>query len=140
MKSLTIRQPWAHCIVHGARGRAPKRLENRTWVPRLDVGERFALHAGKRCDAVVLDHLGELAFGAVVGVARFGGVVRSTVDIVNHPRIDSMVSQLTWYDGGIAWVLYDVVALTEPVLVGGTQGLWSLPGDVERLVVRRLAA
>lgn len=138
MQAITIKQPWAAAIVHG-----PKRVENRTWIPRLADREQIAIHAGKRIDAkawerfaVGHDWLAGAHCGAVVGVARFGGIVRCKRDIVDnvHVRMDE---QLDWYDNGIAWVLYDIVPINPAVVVSGTQGLWRLPDDVERLVVRR---
>ena len=46
MKALTVIQPWAWAIAH-----AGKRVENRTWGPPRDViGQRIAIHAGRRLD------------------------------------------------------------------------------------------
>jgi hypothetical protein len=41
-----VQQPWAGLIAHGR-----KDVENRSWVPDLAIGERFAIHAGRLDDA-----------------------------------------------------------------------------------------
>ena len=41
MRALTVRQPWAWAIAEGY-----KDIENRSWYPRLEPGEVFAIHAG----------------------------------------------------------------------------------------------
>ena len=46
MRGLTLHQPWAWAIAH-----AGKNVENRTWAPpAYMIGERIAIHAGKRFD------------------------------------------------------------------------------------------
>lgn len=52
MKCLTVRQPWAHLIIHGIVRqdgvRIWKPVENRTW--RTPIRGRIAIQASKACD------------------------------------------------------------------------------------------
>lgn len=122
--ALTIRQPWANCIIHG-----DKRIENRTWPPPEAVlGDYLAIHAGWMLDDdtttshFVYDVMqmplwkeDELVRGAVLGVARLVEVVRESDD--------------RWFSGPYGWVLDDVVAI-EPIPCSGRQGVWELPTAV----------
>lgn len=123
MKALTLWQPWATLIVLG-----PKRIENRTWLPSTFlIGQRIAIHAGKRCDGhAVLDHeetlvriLGgykDLPSGAILGTARLVGTTRHSTD--------------PWFTGPVGWILDDVRPLSEPLPCKGAQGFWNIPMDV----------
>jgi hypothetical protein len=42
MKALSLRQPWAHMVVHG-----PKHIENRRW--NTSFRGEFLIHAAKGC-------------------------------------------------------------------------------------------
>lgn len=66
-----------------------------------------------------------IATRAVVAVAT---LARSVMD-----------SDSPWAVKGFAhWPLRDVIALARPVAVGGKQGLWSLPPEVEAAVLEQL--
>lgn len=138
MKALTLRTPWGWAVCHG------KPIENREWQPtpsQLAPGERFGIHAGKlapigeihaafawmielglvkQSDVPTLEVLRRQS-SAVVAVATFGGAKLS------HPS--------PWFVGRFGWVLDDVVTLAKPVRCPGAQGLWTMPRDVERLVL-----
>lgn len=137
MRALTLWRPWAVAIVsHG------KRIENRTWAPpRWMVGKDIAIHNGKRIDkagiaAVMLILRGDQpAFAmdaqrllgpesAIVGLATITG-------FVEH-------SDSPWFCGPVGWVL-DNVRACEPVSCRGSQGLWTVPPDIERAVLGRCA-
>lgn len=142
MKALTLWQPWAWAIAH-----AGKDVENRTWAPpAYMIGERIAIHAGKRFDEEAWTFLSdpccspideslaaedglfdvpcadEIARGAVVAVATLAEVLRFG---------EGEARGWPWYGGPVGWVLTDVVAM-EPVPCRGAQGLWDLPVDIER--------
>jgi hypothetical protein len=144
MKALTLRHPWAFAICNLA-----KCVENRGWAPRhneLSSGQRFAIHAGKlspigeiqdafawmiECGLVRQSDVPALEMlkrqqSAVVAVATFGGTTTF------HPS--------RWFVGPVGWELYDVVVLPAPVPCRGAQGLWTLPQDVERLVLGEIGA
>lgn len=120
---LTLHKPWGILIARGI-----KRIENRTWSPepRLQPGEWFAIHNGKKYDercspmaqrlGVDLDlFLGEPPAGtesAIVAVAQYGGVVTASED--------------PWFFGPFGWVLTKVVEIP-PIACRGAQGLWPVP-------------
>jgi hypothetical protein len=134
MRALTLWQPWAWAISHGG-----KRIENRGWKPpRWIIGERIAIHAGKKFDEedafdllseLDMPDIHDLARGAVVAVATVKGYVESIGE--SHP-------QHRWFCGPYGWVLDDVVALERPVPCKGALKLWFLPADVERDVLAQL--
>lgn len=147
MKALTLHQPWATCVaLHG------KRVENRTWTPPDSIlGQRIAIHAGKKLDSEAYEMLLEegvelhlatsLPRGAVVATARVRGWVRSdngvTVrDAVLLSGVPEQALNSTWWAGPVGWVLDDVKDI-EPVQCSGAQGLWTLPADVARIVQER---
>lgn len=131
MRALTIRQPyaWAICAKY-------KDVENRSWAPWLDPGERFAIHAAvakPNADDLARTRRrlrGRAAFpeqfvrGAIVAIARVEKVVAR--------------SRSAWFTGPLGWNLADVVSLQEPVACKGALGLWRLPGKVQRAVERQL--
>jgi hypothetical protein len=130
MMALTLWQPWAWAISDHT-----KRIENRTWRPPPHrEPELLAIHAGTTFDEEAAQGIEE-DFGvriprpcvqkAVVAVARYGGVVTRSSD--------------PWFVGPFGWVLEDVVKLDIPIGCRGAQGLWDLPGDVERAVMREVA-
>lgn len=127
-KAITLHQPHAYAIAH-----AGKDIENRTWKPPASViGCRIAIHAGKVLDRDGLDDLwdrgirptkDELVRGAIVAICTLTGYVRE--------------SESPWFTGPIGWTLEDVVAI-EPVPCRGSQGLWTLPPDIKKLVTARM--
>ena len=145
MKSLSIRQPWAHLIVRG-----PKRIENRTWL--CSYRGEVAIHASKSMTRGEYDDVADmcesfmglrlpgrsaLTFAAIVGVAR-------VVDCVPPGALDKMRALgnedlFDWWDQeqhGI--VLADVRALATPVPCSGMLGFWTVPSEVERQVREQL--
>ena len=118
MKALTIRQPWAHAILH-----LGKNIENRKWPPpeRL-IGKYIAIHAGKGLDREsgldVAEH--ELVRGAIVGIARIGKVVED--------------SRSRSFDGPLGWTLHDVRVLPKPIRRNGILGLWNVtPAELRKI-------
>jgi hypothetical protein len=121
MKSLTLRQPWAHFIIHGQ-----KRIENRSW-PTSHRGP-LLIHAGsnrseldarpwssweRRMPGLKRE---DLVFGAILGVVE-------VIDCV--PWED--VKEDRWAEGPWCWLLENVRAFPEPVPYSGAQGLFSVP-------------
>lgn len=101
MKALSIRQPWAHLIIH-----CGKDVENRSWHTKFRG--RFLVHASKGMTKE--DYAAGYSFALECGVTdlpRFeelqrGGIVGSVelVDSVDH-------SDSPWYMGQKAFVLRD---------------------------------
>lgn len=147
MKALSLRQPWAHFVLHHG-----KRIENRRWNTAFR-GE-FLIHAAKgmtvrECDDA-LDMLDDvcgmqpvfdrsvLQFGGIVGVARLVGVV-SPRDASSFARLETIES---YYPPGIEWrwhmceqfgfVLEDVRPMPF-IPCRGSLGFFNVPASVDRL-------
>ena len=138
MKALTLYQPWASLIAIGA-----KHFETRSWAaPRTAIGDVVAIHAGRKEDRTfrweddqVLSLLGaeDLPKGAIVATARLMDVL---------PTWSAQVSPMEEHLGDFspsryAWKFVDVVRLTCPVPAKGHLGLWTVPQDLEKEVLRR---
>lgn len=96
MKVLTVKQPWAHLIIHGG-----KNIENRKWKTKFRG--RILIHSAKISDKAAMirccsgnnyfvneDHL---IFGAIIGSVEI-------VDCVNN-------STSKWFEGPYGFVLED---------------------------------
>ncbi len=80
-------------------------------VERAERGDRFAHQRIKRyCEQAC-------AYGALVGVARFGGIVRRAEDLPLKQRM--------WFVGPRGWILHPVVAIA-PIPLGGQRSLFAL--------------
>lgn len=152
MKAITLWRPWSDAIVRG-----PKRVENRTWPPpRALLGRRIAIHAGLKYDECFSGDINwedapdeDGSPTGVVGTARLIGALDCR-DAHRPPRvIVTKESETTlvrtrlrflqddpWWSGPVGWLLGAVTAI-DSVPCRGAQGLWDLPGDVEREVIRR---
>lgn len=120
---LTLWRPWPLLI-----GAGIKKIENRPWHPRprLQPGEWFAIHSGKKFD----DSCISTAIRLGVPIDFFDKKdVESTISCV--ARYDGHVdkSDDRWFFGPIGWLIGDVQAF-EPIPCKGAQGLWGGPrGD-----------
>ena len=134
-KALTLTQPWATLLALGH-----KRVETRSWSTRY-VGP-VAIHAAKGYPVWAREFAAEEhAFGrlpsripraAVVAVAVLQGC-RFTQDIA--PQVSALERRLGDYSPGrYAWLLSDIVALSEPIPCLGALGLWTPPDEVVRLL------
>jgi hypothetical protein len=122
---LTLHRPWPILIAKGL-----KSIENRTWSPepRLQPGEWFAIHAGKKYDdrcSPMAQRLGvdmgvffDKQLGvesAIVCLAKYGGVVTE--------------SENPWFFGPKGWLIERVVPI-EPIPCKGHQQLWEVPAPL----------
>ncbi len=137
MKALTVWQPWASLIADGL-----KPVENRDWRREFLIGQRIAIHAGKRFDEAAAMALAGLPHpvphvvlkskgirGAIVCTAvvdRYVSRVNIEVADVLDPPLRSL---FMWFSGPVGWVLRDVRAVG-PIRCRGAQGLWDVPADV----------
>ena len=81
MKALSIRQPWAHLIVHGE-----KDMENRKW--KTGLRGQVWIHASKTVDkqsyddlkkkGVDLPPIEDLKTGGIIGIAEIADCVESS--------------------------------------------------------------
>jgi hypothetical protein len=140
MRAITVQQPWAWCIFHG------KDVENRTrlgtWTPA--IGERIAIHAGKRWSARgAVSALVEKALQAMTGshIAIEGmftkGAIIGMVDVVDvHPAHGDCCQP--WGEtsyvarGGderteIVHLVLENPRQCEPIECRGALGLWTVP-------------
>ncbi|MEV7160279.1 hypothetical protein AB0N77_37675 [Streptomyces misionensis] len=130
IRGITIKQPWAACILHG-----DKRVENRprAWAP----GWRL-LHAGAEMDRAALrDPLVartvrglELPTRAVLGLVRITG---------SHTDTGEPCSPWAWPEC-VHLDLDDVHPLALPVPCDGQLGPWRVPLGVYERVLLQLPA
>src|SRR5947207_1988168 len=101
MRALSIRQPWAWCILH-----AGKDIENRDWQPcnpGLRFRGTFLLHASLRCDPIDQETRERIRAASGIEIPNDpprGGIV-GQVDVVDvvHESISP------WFVGPLGLVL-----------------------------------
>lgn len=124
MKALSIKQPWAHAILH-----LGKDIENRTRHTKhrgtvmihtsktIDVGAYYCL----KSEGYELPSLDDLVVGSIVG----------SVEIIDSVEEHNSV----WKeDGTKGYVLKNPKSLKSPIPCKGNLGFWNVPDDVEKLV------
>lgn len=126
---LTVRQPWAHAIVHGTRTGERKDVENRGWAPRSTRLEWLLIHAGAEHDPTWPD-IGcppytELTYGKIIGAVEYGGVTGSSTS--RWARQGEATPGRPWQH----WQLGDAAPFTEPYPWRGTLGLRVAPRVLE---------
>jgi len=122
LKALSIKQPWAHLIIHGG-----KDFENRTWYTKLRG--RFLVHASQ---GMTWDYYRWAAgFARDLGVTvpeyealRRGGIIGS-VELVDS--VDS--SDSPWYMGEKGFVLRDPKPIPF-VAMKGRLGFFEVPDEI----------
>lgn len=123
MLALSLWQPWATAVIdHG------KDVENRVWAPPARViGQRIAIHAGRRVDAAALDQA--RAAGYELPDPLPAGVLLGTVRLVDaHHASACRAGCSPWAEPGVHhWVLTDPRPLARPVPCRGFQRLWTVP-------------
>lgn len=127
MKVLSIKQPWAHLILHGG-----KDVENRTWATKHRG--RFLVHASKGLtgpeywQVAKYCHDRRLPAPASLELLQRGGIVGS-VELVDCQS----TSTSPWYMGEVAFVLANPKLLPF-VPCKGRLGFFDAPQEVmERL-------
>lgn len=125
MKALTIWQPFAGLIIVGA-----KPLENRKWAPKMAIGTRFAIHAGKdqpqvadwTVDEVTVHARSECWHnGCILGTVEFRGVIKSAQELPEKDR--------KWFVGPVAWLLEKPEIWKTPFRCKGALSLWEVPEE-----------
>ncbi|MFE7045087.1 hypothetical protein ACFU9X_38435 [Streptomyces atratus] len=130
VRGITIRQPWATCILTGA-----KTIENRPrpWKPGWVL-----LHAGQSTDRAALHtplvartiRGRDLATGAVIGVAR---IIDCHQDPAGSQPCTEWAQPARWH-----LVLADVQELGLPIPARGQLGPWKPTEDLIRQVLQQL--
>lgn len=145
MKALTVRQPYADAIAHGA-----KPVENRTKpLPPKYVGVPILLHAAKelhvtRITAVDLAEFTGVRIAdwtdtrsAILAQIRFRGSHRAADDIwccKPWGQVTTRIQPEVWH-----WEIDQVNLLAAPVPATGALGFWNVPADVLAAVQRQIS-
>lgn len=124
MKTLSIKQPWAFCIIH-----RNKNIENRTWNTKFRG--RFNVHASKSIDmkayyrlkdVLDLPPIDHLVKGAIIGTVEL-------VDVVPPEKIDSEFVSGWYHEGSHAHILKDPKPC-EPRYIKGQLNYFEVPDEV----------
>lgn len=128
---LTVRQPWAWCLIHGG-----KTVENRSW-PTSHRGWLWVHAAAAQCPADWLAEIREdyadLAAEVVGRVETYSAIVGAVrvTDCVAIEELEARGQADGWAEGPWCWVIGDErIALHEPIACKGKLGLWAPPPAV----------
>jgi hypothetical protein len=115
MKALSVRQPFAWCIVAGT-----KPIENRTW--NTTYRGPLLIHAAVKPHLMTIAEV-EHTWGAVIdrGALRYGGII-GRVELVDVVREHAS----PWFQGPFGFVLQSPRAV-EFLPMTGKQGLFDAP-------------
>ena len=130
MKSLTIKQPWVHAILHEG-----KDVENRSW--KRNFRGWLAIHAAATPNrhavfprGARMPDLAELDYAAIVAVARVADIrVSSRSKWFNKPARGEI---------NYAWILEDVRKLKKPIPCKGNLNLWEVPRSIVARIRRQM--
>ncbi|WP_051797288.1 ASCH domain-containing protein [Catenuloplanes japonicus] len=140
MKALTVKKPWADCIIRGE-----KNIENRS----RSTSHRglIAIHASLRIDR---DGIRDPHVSALFGDDLTPGVpvghviaVAEIVGVCSASRADRYVvcrCGMWARPGAHHWQIANTRPLPEPIAARGALGLWTLPADIEHQVLAQLGA
>lgn len=117
MKCLTINQPWAWAIIHGA-----KRVENRSWPTRFRG--TLLIHAGKSRKWKVET----LPDGSTPPTNLVYGAIIGRVEIVDCVPVEDLAGD-PWAFGPWCWSLANPQPLT-PIAYKGQLSLFNVPDSV----------
>lgn len=138
-------QPWASMVALGH-----KKIETRSW--RTHHTGLLVIHAARSfpkrghpvwgltsvIDAFkdTLEGQGSLPIGQAVAVCRVIGCVPTQLMVGQISEEERALGD--YAPGRWAWVLEDIYALPEPVLMKGALGLFNVPEDAERKIAAQL--
>ncbi len=119
MKCISIRQPWAHLIIH-----AGKDIENRTWSTKYRGP--LLIHAAKTYDYYGEAYLRETPifadlFSMKTRTMYYGHII-GTVDLIDCVT----ASDSRWFFGPYGFVLANPVAFDTPIPYRGRLGLFGV--------------
>jgi len=145
MRALTLIQPWSFAVAH-----LGKPIENRTWAPPdWLLGQRIAIHAGKKVDEDAIRQLRRVGFNCPGPTGLVAGRIESTAILVGwcwpgrgvmlaEGYEDPNATSSPWWGGPCGWLLDDVHALHAPIPCRGAQGLWKVSPDIEARIREQL--
>lgn len=147
MKAISLWQPWASAMAHGA-----KRNETRSWSTayRGDLVICSAQRKASReeCgDEAPYQHAMKQPYGAAVCVVELYDCVKTQNIITNTDKVLLPLRTITeqewemgdYTPGRFAWLTRNLRRLATPVPVIGRQGFWNLPPDVVAKIAVQLA-
>lgn len=104
MKALSIKQPWAHLILHGG-----KDIENRS--RRSHFEGRFLVHAGLTVDEEALYYFTQEWYQNDIDyIKKNRGVILGSVEMVGCVE----KSESKWFQGPFGYVLKDPIVFANP--------------------------
>jgi len=124
MKALSIKQPWAHLIIHGFEGRY-KTIETRVWQthyrgPLLIVSSKLPVarpwQPGARAE--------EMEFGKAIGIAEM-------VDCRPMTRADETAAMCGVYPDAWSWV-FETPRAIDPFAVSGRLRLYEVDYEIDQ--------
>lgn len=146
MKALSLLQPWASLVILGL-----KRIETRSWQARPSDAGVIAIHASKALKRDEIDTFHEppfeeafaehgidaismLPLGAILGTVRLTAY-RHVEDFTRISERERAFGNYGNEDGQRwGWVLEDPKPLEAPLPCKGALGLWTVPGELLRLM------
>lgn len=133
---LTVKQPWAHLIVHGYKsasgGIEHKLIENRT--RRTAYRGELYIHAGKSFDTAAPGYIGDFCPEARIAILRNLARINAERDqIIGRVQLDGclspyakLVHENCWAEvGAWHWLLSKPEAVV-PFLARGQLGIWTM--------------
>lgn len=121
MKVLSVRQPWAWCIIH-----AGKDVENRPW--RTDYRGTVIIHAAKAFDSVGYNWLlhtmpdirlpsrDEFERGGIIGATKLIGCITPMARVVSPPELQPFHDSRWFHKRDFGLVLSTAHAYTTPLI------------------------
>lgn len=139
MKALSLRQPWAHAVLHG------KNIENRVW--NTSFRGEFLIHAAKGCtleeydDALIwiaMSAGSDMEFPDWKDLPRSGIVGRATLVDVIKPHTEPLTppagADLRWWMREQHGFVLTNIAPTVFVPCKGALQFWDVPANILSLV------
>jgi len=144
MKALTLWRPWPAAIFFFS-DKYWKDIENRPYRPPQSViGQRIAIHAGKRLDKEAFDQWLEIMKPNILSTVVFlesWKEISEMEGIIGTVVIDSVCkpeeTDSQWASGPVCLKLRDRRHLKAPIPCKGKQGYWNVPLEIEHLIKRR---
>jgi hypothetical protein len=125
MKALSVRQPFAHLIVHGY-----KDIENRPW--QVKYRGRLLIHASRTVAAFDPKDLYDFGFDEEFIRSLYGPHIPIGALVGEADLVDCVFSSDSrWYKGPCGFVLENPIAYAEPIPLKGKLGLF----EVDQLVL-----
>ncbi|NEP76172.1 hypothetical protein [Okeania sp. SIO2G5] len=126
--AFTTHRPWSHAIAHWG-----KDIENRSNCCRIvPPGNLIAIHAGQKWDQHGAEWMKPyVGRGVVQGPENYPTGIVAIARFLGNIVPDKDCGELevyrdsAWYQGGVGWVLADVMAIA-PVSCPGQQGIWKI--------------